>query len=229
MELDTVQRMRHVFFRLTGTTSDDPALTEMGEDTNEVVDIYLTRGARAAQRWMLRMGYGGWRQRSSAITWSGADDTDGGRYAALPSDFLRSFGSSRVSALVEADGDRWGTEIRPDEEQLRGDFYYIRGEQLWITRDASPPSTVYHEYHYEHPEFDGLADGSIDFPMEARPLIVAEAADAAKEENWLPGDRMMELKIARSLQRAREEARHIARPTNQPRRMRAPARHGNRW
>jgi hypothetical protein len=65
--------------------------------------------------------------------------------------------------------------------------------------------------------------------MDARYLIVAEAANVGKEENWLPGGREMEQKIERALFRAREEARHIARSTKNPRQFQKLTRFGNHW
>ena len=229
MELDTVDRHLQEFYRLVGVESDDPALTDQGEATDEVARLYLTRGCRSAQRWMLRMGYQGWRERSIALSWSGSDAADGGRYSALPSDFLRAYGNKRVSALREADGRPWGTELNAEEDYRRGSFYYFRDQQLWVAHSAVPPGTLYLEYHYLHPKWEALDDDDIDFPMEARPLIVAEAANDAKEENWLPGGPEMERKIERALLRAREEARDIARQTKGPRTFRKPYRAANRW
>jgi hypothetical protein len=227
VELDSVAKVVAAWYRLVGSISSDGALTEQGEATDDVVYTYLTRGYRNAQRWMLKMGYGGWRKRTTALTWSGSDAADGGRYATLPSDFLRSYGNQRMSALREAGGDQWGQEVKPEEDQLQGDYYYIRGEQLWLGRDASPPTTLYFDYHYKHPLWS--ASVTIDFPMDARALIVAEAANVAKEENWLPGGPEMEQKIERALMRAREEAREIVRVTKGPRTLRKPPRYGNRW
>ena len=227
MELDTPAKVVAAWYRLVGSLSSDGALTEQGEATDDVVYTYLTRGCRNAQRWMLKMGYGGWRKRTTALTWSGSDAADGGRYATLPSDFLRSYGNQRVSALREADGDQWGQEVKEEEDQLRGDYYYIRGEQLWLGRDASPPTSLFLDYHYKHPLWSSTT--TIDFPMDARALIVAEAAVAAMAENWLPGDSAMERKIEIALMRAREEAREIVRVTKGPRTLRKPYRAGNHW
>ena len=229
MELDSHARIRKALYRLVGTDEDDPALTAQDEAANEVADTFLTRGCRKAQRWMIKQGYDGWLKRSSALTWSGTDATDGGRYSALPSDFLRAFGNRRKSALTEADGDRWGTEIDPEQSTMQGNYYYVQGTRLWIARRASPPTTLYLWFHYMHPEWDNLADAAIDFPLEARALIPATAADLAKEENWLPGGQEMKQAIARALAAAQEEARDIARPTKSPRRFRKPIRLGTHW
>ena len=231
MELSTVAQVLTAFYRLVGTESDDPELEARGETDDEVAYTFLTRGCRNAQRWMLKTGYGGWRARSSAITWSGTEAANGGRYTALPSDFLRAFGNKHISALREADGTPWGREVEAEDDRLYGDYYYLRGqEELWIVRGAGPPSTLYLEYHYTHPLWDSsLDDADIDFPMDARYLIVAEAANAAKEENWLVGGAEMEQKIERALVRARLEAGDVARPTKSPRQMRKPYRIGNHY
>ena len=225
--LSTVAKCKSAFFRLLGTESDDPSLVLEGESADDVLYLYLTRGTWTAQRWMLKMGYQGWRQRSAALTWTGTDATTGGTYSALPSDFLRAYGSARLSALVKADGTRWGDEISAEEEDQKGDGYYFRGDNLWLTRGATPPATLYLEYHYQHPAWSSSV--TIDFPVEARPLLIAEAASAAKEENWLPGGAELEQKIERALFRAREEARDVVRPTKQQRRLRKAPRYGNHW
>jgi hypothetical protein len=231
MELTTAAQHLAAFYRLGGVTSDDDALTEQGEATDEVGYLYLTRGCRAAQRWMLSKGYSGWRKRSSALTWSGSDSTDGGRYSDIPADFLRLYGDRRRrSALVEADGKQWGVEVDPTEDDRTGNGYYLKNDQLWLLRGAGPPSTVYLDYHYKHPKWTAaLADADIDFPLDARWLIPAEAAEAAKEESWLPGGPEMEFKIERALAKAQREALGIARQSKAPREWKRPLRHGNRW
>jgi hypothetical protein len=181
---------------------------------------------------MLKTGYGGWRTRSATLSWSGADATDGGRFTELPTNFLRAYGSQRPgrSAIVRPDGRRWGSEIEPDLDHMRGDYYYVRGDELWITRGATPPTDAVLDYHYRHPTFDDdLEDEDIDFPMEARPLIPAEAAYVAMSENWLPAGTDMQATITRARLIAREDARHVARRTKQPRTAFRPYRAGNRW
>jgi len=228
MEMTAVSQFVASFYRLLGTDATDDALILNGEAANDVAYQYLTAGCREAQRWMLKMGYGGWRKRSAALSFAGTDIADGGRYATLPADFLRAVGNQKRSALREPGGDGWGTEVTEHESEYRGDGFYIRGEQLWLTREANPPTTLYLEYHYTHPAWSAVL-ATIDFPMDARSLIVAEAANEAKEENFLPGGPEMEGKIERALMRAKERARDIARPTKQARQMRRPTRLGNRW
>jgi len=227
VELDSSAKVLQAFYRLVGSVEADTALVEQGEAVNDVAYEYLTVGAREAQRHMLKMGYGGWRKRSAALTWTGTDAANGGRYSALPTDFLRAYGNRRRSALTEANGDRWGGEIGPDEDTSEGDYYYVRGEELWLARTASPPTTVYLDYHYKHPLWS--ASVTIDFPMDARMLIVAEGANAAKDENWLPGGPELEGKIERAVARWRERTRGIARGTKSPRQFAKALRLGNRW
>jgi hypothetical protein len=227
MEYSTVARCLAAFYRLMGSESGDDFLVSQGEAPDDVGYLYLTSGCRDAQRWLLKMGYQGWRKRSAALSLTGTDAADGGRYATLPADFLRAFGTERMSALRQADGTGWGRETTAERDQLRGDYYYIRGEQLWVTRGATPPAPLYLEYHYLHPAWTSIV--TIDFPMDARPLIIAEAANDAKEEGWLPGGPEMEQKIERKLARAREKARDIVRPTKAPRTFGKPVRFGNHW
>ena len=234
MELDSTAKVKRAFFRLVDTEADDPELTLLSEGTNEVVELLLTRGFRAAQRWMLEQGYQGWRKRSSALTFTGTDAADGGRSTNVPTDFLKAYGNKRRSCLSEANGDRWGTQIDPDDPHRKADHFYFRGSddkgmQLWLARTASEPATVYLEYHYLHPKWESLADADIDFPLENRFLGVAEAATFAMVEAWLPGGPELEVKIQRALVHAQREARRTVRATKQPREMLKLRRFANRW
>lgn len=233
MQLDSVAKLKQAFYRLVGNVSSDPSLTRQGESTDDLAYLYLTRGFRSAQRWLIDNGMASyWRKRSSALSWSGTEADNGGRYSALPDDFLRLWGDrTRVkSAIVEADGDDWGYLIDEEESNRRGDFYYLKGTNLWITRDAVPPTTCYLEYHYKHPEITAaLASGSIDFEMDARFLAVVEAAFAGAADAWFPLGPDGEKKLERALVKAREEARQIARRTRSARRFAAPYRVANHW
>ena len=228
MELDTVALILEAWYRLVGSKTGDQDLEEQNEDADEIGYLNLTRGCRRAQRWMIRMGFGGWRKRTSALSFTGSDSADGGRHVTtMPSDFLRAYGNMRRSALVEADGDRWGTEITDDDRHLRGDHYYMKGGVLWLARTANIPTTLYLDYHYTHPKWESGV--TIDFPMEARYLIVTEAAQSASQDNWYPGGEEERANIAAALRDARTEARYIARPTKQPRQFKKPFRFANRW
>lgn len=237
--LDTVSELVDAFYRACGTTSDDDALVENGEAADAVAYLYLTRGIRAGQRWLIDNGLTGWwRKRSSAITsWTGSDAANGGRYIDLTTtapDFLRLFqrkveGQARMTGgLVQANGDAWGREIHADEEEVRGNFYYMRGTNLWVARTASVPNPVYLSYFYQHPVVSS-ATASFDFPTDAMHLVLWEAVDAAKEESWFPLGQDAEAKIQRGLQKARTEARAIGRQTRTPRQWGRPIRHGTRW
>lgn len=232
MEYDTVVKILAGFFRLVGTVSSGQELTEQGEDQDDIAYLNITRGCRKAQRWMLQNGFGGWRKRTATVlSFSGSDSVDGGRFTTLPSDFLRAYGDHRRSCLTEANGDRWGEEITEQEDHKKGDLFYFRGHELWLSRVASPPTNLYLDYHFIHPAWDDAlqAGDGIDFPMEARYLIVAMAAETAMDDNWLPGGQELEGKIGRAVKRAQNEARHIARPTKQPRQFQKVRRFGNRW
>ena len=232
MQLDTVDAFLAAFYRLVGTTEDDESLIEHGESENDVAFECLTAGCWEAQRYLLDQGFGGWRKRSTALSWSGADLTDGGRYSDLPTDFLRAYGDNQgMSALTEANGRRWGVQITDEDgARKRGNAYFIRGEQVWLVPGASPPTTLYLDYHYRHAVWnDSLADGNIDFPMMARRLVVVEAAYIALDDSWLPGGPDLELKIVRARDNERRRAREVARQTKAPRSFKKAFRVGNHW
>lgn len=237
--LDTITELRYAFYRACGTVSSDDALVEQGETADDVAYLHLTRGIRAAQRWLIDAGIGHrWLKRSSAITsWTGADDTHGGRYVALSStanDFLRLFqrkvrGQRRHNGgLVEQGGDAWGYETTVDEEELKGDYYYLKADQLWIARQASPPSTLYLQFYYQHPALSA-ATVSFDFPTDAMWVALWEAVDSARAESWFPLAADADIKIRAALDKARSEARGVARQTRTPRQWGRPTRYGSRW
>ena len=230
MELDSVEEHVRAWYRLVGSISTDSALTDQGETAGDVAYIFLTRGCRAAQRLWLGFGYGGWRQRSdAAITWSGSDATTGGRYWALPTNFLRAAGNRRKSPLVQVNGDRWGRFVEDENEEIKGDGYSIRGEQLWLARNALPP-TVDLEFHYQHPVWDDdLDDDDIDFPIDSRFLIVAKAADLAKSESWYVGGPEEKADLREALRDAKEEARKAVRQMRQQKRFQKKRRFGNHY
>lgn len=242
MVLDTITKLRQAFYRACGSVSDDDALVENSEAVNDVAYLYLTRGVRAAQRFLIGVGLSHrWQKRSSAITsWSGADSTDGGRYkelgggSGIATDFLRlnqknAGGQSRpYGAIVEADGEPWGREITADESDLEGDYYYLKANRLWIARTASPPSTVYLDYLYLHAELSA-ATTSFDMPADAMHLALWESVDAARAESWFPLSTEGAVMIDQALRKAKDDAREIARQTRTPRQWKRPQRHGTKW
>ena len=230
MDLDTVGRIRAAFYRLVGAEDTDASLRLHDEEENEVAYQCLTRGVREAQRYMLKQGYDGWRRRHGPLVFLGTDSADGGRYVAFPADLLRVAGDEHRSALMQQDGQTWGHQVGPKESHHRGSAYYILGDRLWLLKGASPPSTLYLGYTAQHPAIDDdLLDANIDFPLEARGLIVAEAAMAAVEEAWFPGDERAENRIRLAWVRARMNANDVARSTQQARKLRQPRKAGNRY
>jgi len=227
MELDTVAKVVAAFYRLVGTESSDDALMANAEQVNEVAYTYLTRGSRNGQRWMLKAGWMGW-QKSAALSWV-LDSALGVYGADLPADFLRAFGTRKMSALRRTGGAQWGVEVDGGIYDTTGSVYQLAGDRILLGRTAVPPGDLVLLYHYTHPKWENLADEDIDFPVDARALIVAEAANVGKEEYWLTGGPEMEMKIERELTRAREEARDLCRQTKSTHQLRKATRFGNRW
>ncbi len=225
MDLDTVADLLAAFYRLVGTEEGDPALIEQGEASNAVAYQALTKGIRSGQRFMLSKGYMGWRELSAALTWTPASVT-GIYVAAVPSGFLRAFGNAKMSALIGSDGKRWGQEITAYDHSASGQCYWFEGEEIKIPATTTPP-TLRLDYHYRHDALDGSA--TITFPQEARSLIVAYAANHAKQDNWLPGGPEMELKVREAVKVAEQNAIDVARPTKTPRQIRVRKAYGTHW
>lgn len=230
MELDTVAKIRSAFWRLVASESEDPSLTRREEVEDEVLYLYLTRGIRDAQRWMIKKGYHGWQKRSSALSFTGTDETTGGRYASVPTDFLRAYVTKDMSGIEEANGKPWGSYIETYDNYLEGDYFYFRGHELWLARKATPPATVYLRYHYLHPSLSSsFVDANLVFPLEARALIPATAAFLAMDEHWLPGSDDMTERITDALFKSRRTAEDVARVTKQPPNVRRKARQFTRY
>lgn len=238
--LSSIAEHTRALYRLLGLVSTDDVFTEQGEAANDVAYLALTDGYRRTQNWIISKGGGErWRKRAStAITaWTGSDASVGGRYVALADycldaasnpDFLRLDSKPKEdrSALVEANGDQWGSEIEADEDWAKGDYYYLKGEQLWLARTAGPPSTLYLRYYYKHPRITS-ATSSFDMDEELRWLCVAEAADAANRDGW--GVEGAQARIDAALAYRRSEAKRMVRRTRNPRRMEARPAIGTHW
>jgi hypothetical protein len=231
-ELATAAEHVRAFYRALAVVSADDALVENGEAADDVAYLSLTRGYRATQRWLIAQGAGErWRKRSGAITtWSGSDTADGGRFVDLDDyctnsasppacDFLRLDGDQKSrSALVQANGDQWGSEIEADQDWAKGNYYYLKGEQLWLARGASPPSGLLIRYYYTHPPIVA-GTAAFDMQVDLRWLCVAEAVYAAVWEGWVPGGDNTRQSALGARENARREALRIYRRTREPQRF----------
>lgn len=225
--LTTRDSLVRAFYRLTGTSATNPALIEHdGANTLEAVYQFLQYGLWDAQAFLMDAGLvNRWVTTSSALTpFLGAEADDGGRYIALPADFLKLAGDDYESALRYPNGTKWGHLIDfEDRHRHRGNCYWLQGDganlwRLWIARGASPPSTMVCDYHHR---LATLADATtVDFPTEHRALPVAFAADRAMTDAWLPGDQEMQAKIAKNLIGQKREAQRRVRLHLGPKKMR---------
>lgn len=230
--LTSVSKMVDAFYRLVGSTTSDDALTEQGESTDEVAYHCLTQGIWRAQRYMIGEGMQGrWLARSSAITsWTGTDAADGGTYTTLPADFLMLSGDEKRSALVEADGTPWGKQVGEDRRYYMGDYFYLRDEQLWLAKKARPKATLYIEYEARHAALaSGTLDADIDFPLEARPLVISEAADYGIEDGWCVRDEAGKQAVSNRLEKDKRAASRIAKQSREPRKTKPATMIGTRY
>lgn len=225
-DLSTIATVIDRFYGMVGTTSSDDALVENGEAVDEVAYICLTQGFRRAQRFLVSHGMASrWRVRSSALSWSGADATDGGRYSTLPSDFMMFSQRPPRSSIVEANGEQWGQEVVAEHDNLTGDYYYLKNEQLWIAKNAEPPTACYLDYVFLHPEM--AAATTMNFPLEVRPLCVAYAAQHGMAEGWFP--RADGNAIERNVQLWEKDGALFARRSRAQRKQTAPKTVGTRF
>lgn len=220
--------LKRAFYRLTGTSADDGGLTEHDDVGEETVEQYLQYGLWDAQDYMIQVGHGDrWVSTTAALTFTGADNTDGGRYADLPEDFLRAAGDDKTSALRRPNGRKWGTEIPwIHRHRVSGNHFYFQNERLWITRGANPPTDLVMDYHHRHVTID---DGTeVDFPVHDRALIVAFAASRAAEDAWIPEDSRVSM-IDRNLAKQKRAALARSRRSQTPKKMEANHMIGSHW
>lgn len=226
------------FYRITGTSASDRAATAHDSGTLEGIYNLLQHGVWDAQLYLIQIGEAArWlTTTSSAFTWSGTDAANGGRYTDLPSDFLRAAGTKRRSCLREPDGTSWGNLIDfEDRFRYFGDTYWFQEGQLWIGRDASPPTDLVMDYHERHATLvdtdagPPAVDGTVDFPIEHRPLIPAFAAERAVYQAWFPLDEAGKASVLANLKTLKHKARIQARRTQQPRELRPPRTVGRWW
>lgn len=229
--LDNRAELRKALLRLLAMSTADGSLSEQETTSGDTLNHLIQHGTWEAQSWYLsNVDPNRWRTRSPAVTsWSGADTTDGGRYKALESNVLRLYGSRERSALVEADGTRWGCLIDPtDRYEMSGNYYWIDNDRLWIARNAAPPSTLYYEYSYRHPTF---SDDSTepDFPVQDRPLMVAFAGLYAMNHPFFPGGEELRSAIDRNLKFWQAQCYVRGRRTKEPRKVKSGNVIGTRW
>jgi hypothetical protein len=232
---DNRAELRRGLLRLLAMSTSDGSLAEHEATGGDTLNHFIQHGVWEAQSYLLsHVDPDRWRKRSSAITWSGADSTDGGRYVELASDFLRLYGNRERSALVEADGKRWGRQLDTplDRYEVRGDYYWVdrtsNADRLWIAKAASPPTTLYYEYNYRHPTFSDDSTAA-EFPSQHTPLIVAFAADYAAHHPFFPGGDELRGAIARNLAYWKASVYVGARRTREPRKVKSGNVIGTRW
>ena len=218
--LTNLASLQRAFYRLTDTAADDDSLIEHDDSTLETVNQFLQYGLNDAQDYLMDCGLSDrWVSQATAITsWSGTESDDGGRYKARESDFFRLAGDDMTSALRKIDGTRWGNLVDfRDRFRVRGNRYWLQSTNLWIARGANPPASLIYDYHHRLPT---LSSGTVDFPSEDRPLIVAYAAERAMEDSWLPGGPEMEAKIRNKVRTCEQRAFRRSRRSRTQRKLR---------
>lgn len=233
--LDNRAELRRALLRLIGGSTSDGGFAEHEASSGDTLNHLIIHGVWLAQEYILNsVDPDRWRKRSAAITWSGADSTDGGRYVELASDFLRLYGNRERSALVEADGTRWGRQIDSpmDRYEVSGGYYWIdrtsNANRLWISKSSNPPATVYYEYNYRHPTFSDDTTAA-EFASQEVPLAVAFAADYALNHAFFPGGPEMGARIEKNLDRWKRTVYVNSRRTREPRKLKTGRVIGTRW
>lgn len=194
MSLALLDDFKNHFYRLTGTSAQDDALSEH-DGSESVLTELINRGASEAQTYMIEIGYDSfWLQSASVGTRSGADSTDGGTYIDLATDFYRLAGDDKDSPLRQPDGTRWGNQVDVRQRfRVTGNRWWVQGKesgvgeqwQLWFAHSASVPSDL--EYWY-YPLVTVDDSTTVRFPTADRPLITSFAAQEAISESWFPMD-----------------------------------------
>jgi hypothetical protein len=223
--------LKRALYRLMDTDDADDDLIEHDNtgETLEGVYLMLQQGLESAQLHVIDKGMEEfWLTETSALTTTGSDPDRYVDLTSAASDLLRMYGDDQNSALRSTSGVRWGTLVdAKDRHRVRGNYYYLRKERLYLAKGASLPTGTVMDYIYRLPI---LADDTdVDFPDADRPLIVAFAAVHAMEENWLPGGPEMEQKLERNLLRRKNEAYRRARRSQKPKTVDAGRMLGDHW
>lgn len=216
--------LARAFYRITATSATNPALIEHDASTLEAVYQFLQYGLWDAQEWLMDCGLlNRWVTTSSTLTFSGSDASNGGRYTALPAEFMRLAGDEHDSALHSPNGTKWGRLIDWKDRRRAGPTaYWLESTtsnvwRLWIGPGASPPTGMVLDYH-ALATLD--ASATVEFPSQHRGLIVAFAADRAMSDSWLPGDAEMQAKIAANLMKLKRESERRVRQSHGPKKRR---------
>lgn len=224
--LDSRAALLRQFYHHLNTDATDDALIEHDAATGEQADRYLQFGLWNAQAFLVGLGLGErWRAVSSALSWSGSETSNGGRYLSLADGgsftrFLKLAGDDKNSALRSVDGTRWGTEIyERNRFDVRGNYYYLLGDdELWVTKGANVPTGTVADYYQRHAPLE--SGTTIDFPVDLTPLIPAEAAYLAIHDAWVALSDQQQSKVAAVRKHWRDEAARRRR-SRTPKRMRA--------
>lgn len=223
--------LKRQLFRLINSDDTDGGSTEYDPDDTPLEGLYLVleRGVRKAQQWLIHCGLGEyWLATSDPLTFSGTDAADAGRYATLPTDFLRAYGDRHESCLREPSGMQWGREVSPrDRLRYTGNGYYFAKDQIWLTRRATPSSSLVLDYYAK---VDALVDDTtVDFPEDDRELIVAYAADEASKHPWFLGGMEEKQGLQKHLADLKYEVYNRSRRSRQPRGRRERPNIGSRY
>lgn len=209
--------LRRHLYRLLGIDARDRNLSSYDSDIQESVHYFIQQGLWNAQSHLITNGRARlWRRRWEISGWED-DEVTGARSTDLPSDFLRLDGDQYRSALYSAADERpWGQETSAQNgETWRGNFFWVHNGRLWVSRGANLPQSLYGTYFYRHPVLEH-DETPLDFPVEVRPLIPAEAAYVAMMESWLPlDDDATRRRIQRNLEFWRAKAEEDLRPTRE--------------
>lgn len=220
----------HAFYRLTGLSGSDGRWVAHQTAASDTLYTWLYQAMREAQAWYLNnVDPARWKKATtSEFSWSGTEAANGGRYMALPSDFLRLFGDQENSALRYPSGERWGHLIDPNDRVRWGDYYWIENDNLWICRGASPPATLVMDYSYAIPQ---LTDDTTapDFPEIDRDLIAAEMAAIAADHPSFPGSEDLRRRIYQHRESLQKQVYIRGRRSREPRKIKAGRVIGSHW
>lgn len=229
--LGDLDAVKNAVYGLLNISSDDDAFTEFADTAAEQIEDLVQYAVWAAQEWIINHAQPNWWiKQTGSLSWTGSDASNGGRYSALPSDFLKLYGEDDRSALRQPNGNRWGRQIDPESRfDARGRYFYVLDDALWITRGADPPSNLIAEYNYRYAQISASALDMSDFPVRWRPLIVAEAGVIARDYSWYPGTPENDAKMERNRKEWRDRIAVNARTSRQPRKIRSKPVAGHKW